>query len=317
MSRVLVLGGTGFIGRHIADTLYARGHQVVIGTRNPRRAARKLPPQLAAVERMEAHLDWLLTPMEWKRRLRGFDIVINAVGILRERGHETYDRVHHLAPAALAKACACLGVRLVHVSALGLSDSAYSDFINSKARGEAAVMASGADYFIVRPSLLDGEGGFGARWLRRMARWPIHVVPGGAPGKIAALRVEDLASAVVWLCEPPVSLASRIVELGGAEQRTIGQLLAALRAVHKPEAAIQVRIPLWLSLAGALLCDVLHFSPYSFGHLELMRRDNVPAENLLPTLLGRPAMQVGAAPAAFRFRPRTSPVLRDAVDPAS
>src|SRR5687768_8487206 len=174
MPRVLVLGGTGFIGRHIVATLYARGHQVVIGTRNPRRAARRLPPQLAGVERLEAHLDWLLTPVEWTRRVRGFDIVVNAVGILRERGHETYERVHHLAPAALSRACARLGIRLIHISALGLSDDAYSDFIASKARGEAAVMKSGGDYFIVRPSLVDGEGGFGARWVRRMARWPVH-----------------------------------------------------------------------------------------------------------------------------------------------
>src|SRR5688572_23935195 len=119
MPRVLVLGGTGFVGRHIAATLYARGHQVAVGTRNPRRAARKLPPQLTGVECRELHLDWLLTPQEWRRRIRGFDIVVNAVGILRERGHETYDRVHHLSPAALSRACATLGVRLVHISALG------------------------------------------------------------------------------------------------------------------------------------------------------------------------------------------------------
>lgn len=317
MPRVLVLGGTGFIGRHIAATLYARGHQVAVGTRNPRRAARKLPPQLAGVECRELHLDWLLTPQEWRRRIRGFDIVVNAVGILRERGHETYDRVHHLSPAALSRACATLGVRLVHISALGLSDDAYSDFIVSKALGEQAVMKSAADYFIVRPSLLDGEGGFGARWLRRMARWPVHFTPGGPAGKIAALNVRDLASAVVWLCEPPVSLQSRIVELGGTEHRTMAGLLAALRAVHNPEPALHIRVPLWLSVIGALTCDLLHVSPYSLGHLELMRRDNVPAENLLPVLLGRPPAAVGAPPAAFRFRPRRPAVLRDAADPAS
>jgi NADH dehydrogenase len=313
MPRVLVLGGTGFLGRHVVSALHARGHDVVAGTRSPRKASRRFP----ALRLLETHLDWLLTPAEWKHRLRGFDVVVNAVGILRERGHETYERVHHLAPAALSRACACLGIRLIHVSALGLSEAAYSEFIASKARGEEAVRKSGADYFLVRPSLLDGEGGFGARWLRRMARWPVHFTPAGASGKIAAVHVEDVANAIVWLCEPPVSLASRVVELGGTEHRTMAQLLAALRAVHKPEPALHLAVPLWLALIGSLLCDLAHFSPYSFGHLELMRRDNVPADNLLPALLGRPPLPVGVPAGAFRFRPRTSPVLRDAAGPAS
>jgi uncharacterized protein YbjT (DUF2867 family) len=316
MARILVLGGTGFIGRHAAAALRDRGHEVAIGTRDPARAARRLPNTLRGCELVEAHLEWLTVPSEWARRLKGRDIVINAVGILRQRGWETYDRVHHLAPAALAQACARLGVRLIHVSALGLSLEATSRFILSKAKGEAAVARSSADYLIVRPSLLDGEGGYGARWLRRVARWPVHFVPSDAAGRIAALHVQDLGEAIASLCEERVGLASRVIELGGTDHRTIAETLAALRALTHSEPATVIKVPADLALLGAVLCDLAHFSPFSFGHLELMRHDNVPRENMLVALLGRLPRLIGRNPALSRPRPDLSG-LRDAAGPAS
>src|SRR2546428_674496 len=201
MLRVLVLGGAGFIGRHVAAALLARRHAVILGSRHPRRAVLRLPIKLRSCERREAHLERLLAPADWERVLDGIDVVVNAAGILRERGAETYEAVHHLGPAALSVACASGGFRLIHISALGLHAEAESRFITSKLRGERAVAASGAGYSIVRPSLLDGEGGFGARWLRWVARWPVHFVPADARGQIAALDVRDLGEAIAVLCE--------------------------------------------------------------------------------------------------------------------
>src|SRR4029077_15365903 len=109
---------------------------------------------------------------------------------------ETYDRVQNMAPAALSEACKCLGLRLIHVSALGLRTQALSRFIHSQILPQRAVAASGADYSIVRPSLLDGEGGFGAEWVRRVARWPVHFIPAEARGRMAPLDVGDLGEAL-------------------------------------------------------------------------------------------------------------------------
>ena len=276
--RVLVLGGRGFIGRHAVRALAARGCEVVIGSR--RRSA----------EYLEVHFEALTDSRDWRPLLRGVDVVVNAVGILRERRRASYARVHHLAPAALARACATLGVRLIHVSALGLHEGARSRFITSKLAGERAVAASGADYCIVRPSLLDGEGGFGARWLRRVARWPVHCVPEGATGRIAALDVSDLAEAISVLCDGR-SLRYREVELGGAAAYTMAEYLTVLRGAPAP----RVTVPAWLARFASHVMDLLRFSPFSYGHLELMRRDNVPHPNLLTELLGRAPTPVGGA----------------------
>jgi uncharacterized protein YbjT (DUF2867 family) len=290
--KILVLGGSGFIGRHVAAALAARGHAVVIGTRRPRRAARRLPASLHRCERREVHLEVLTSPESWKPVLVGLDTVVNAVGILRERGSETYERVHHLAPGALAAACARRGIRLVHISALGLHDDARSRFLRSKLAGERALAACGSSYSIVRPSLLDGEGGFGAHWFRRVARWPVHFVPADAVGRIAALDVRDLGEAVAVLCGKRAMPEWREVELGGSVLRTIGDYLAALRPTDLSP-AVRIAVPAWLARVASHLCDLIHFSPFSFGHLELMRRDNAPRHNLLPGLLGRMPTPVG------------------------
>jgi len=297
--RVMVLGGTGFIGRHVAAALRSRGHAVVIGTRRPKRALTKLPPALRDCELRETHFESLTTRYVWQPLLADVDAVVNSVGILRERGRETYDRVHNMAPTALATACERRGLRLVHVSALGLRPQALSGFIRSKILAERAIAAGGADYSIVRPSLLDGEGGFGAEWLRRVARWPVHFIPVEALGSMAPLDVRDLGEAIAVLCEARGKEEWRAVELGGAARRTMAEYLAALRALSDERPAPRIAIPRFLARIAAHLCDLAHVSPFSFGHLELLRRDNAPRHNLLPLLLGRPPTPIGREPRAL------------------
>jgi uncharacterized protein YbjT (DUF2867 family) len=294
--RILVLGGAGFIGRHVAAALAARGHAVVIGSRRPERAPGRLPPALHGCERRRVRLERLTAPAAWSALLAGIDAVVNAVGILRERGRETYARVHHLAPAALAAECARSGIRLIHFSALGLHDGAHSRFLRSKLAGERAIAASGSNYSIVRPSLLDGEGGFGARWFRRVARWPVHFAPADALGRVAALDVRELGEATALLCEKSAAAAGREIELGGPTLFTVHEYLAALRPAHLPPAP-RLTVPAWVARLASHLCDFAHFSPFSYGHLELMRRDNAPRTNAVPVLLGRPPAAVGGAAA--------------------
>jgi uncharacterized protein YbjT (DUF2867 family) len=293
--RVLVLGGCGFVGRHAAAALHRRGHEVRIATRNPKRARRRLPGSLAGLPLVEAHMEWLITPHEWRRLLRDVDVVVNAVGILRERGRwESYERLHCEAPAALAAACTKLNVRLVHLSMLGLHDMAQSRFLSSKLEGERLVAASGADYTIVRPALALGEGGYVSDWLSRCADWPVHAVPAGANGRISVLDVRDVGEAVAVLCEERDNARWREVELGGAQAFTLRELLGALRS-KSTRPALRIKLPAFLA----------------FGLLELMRKDNMPAPNLLPSLIGRestPLRVLGrerevldAAPVALRW----------------
>lgn len=296
--RVLVLGGTGFIGRHAVAALHASGAQVAIGSRHPERHESTYP--FAALH--PVRFEQLLQPDAWAFLLKDVDVVVNCVGILRQRPNESYDHVHHRAPAALAVACAGAGIRLVHTSALGLHEGAKSRFLSSKLLGERAIAASGSDYAIVRPSLLDGEGGFGARWLRGLSRSPVHFIPRGARGGIAAMAATDLGKAFAALAALPSLMSHREVELGGTRRYGYAEYLRELRADYTGTHALQIPLPNWAARVGAHVCDVLHFSPFSYGHWILLQRDNMPAPNRLPELLGheplpiRPAIHLKARP---------------------
>jgi uncharacterized protein YbjT (DUF2867 family) len=294
---VLVLGGSGFVGRHAVEALRLAGRRTVIGTRFPSRPDRFLPEVVRHSERRETRFERLLKAGDWDRILEGIDVVLNCVGILRQRGHETYDRVHHLAPAALAAACRLRGIRLVHVSALGLEARARSRFLKSKRAGEVAIRNSGADWLVVRPSLLDGDGGFGATWLRRVARWPVHPVPAG-DGRIAVLDVRDLGEALARLAFAPVSsrkagIRSREFELGGPTACTLAEHLLALRRMYTTRHARQISIPSPVARLASHVCDLLHMTPFSYGHWELLGRDNRPDANRLSEVLGRMPRSVG------------------------
>jgi NADH dehydrogenase len=295
---ILVLGGSGFIGRHAVEALRYQRCQVVIGSRRPLRIDALLPANAQRCPRRTARFENLTTAEDWQALLSGIDVVINCVGILRQRGRETYDRIHRLAPAALAEACRRNNLRLIHVSALGLQPDARSRFLRSKHAGEQALKNSGADWRIVRPSLLDGEGGYGARWLRFLARLPIHVLPADASGKIAALDVRDLGEALAAIALRPNIVGDderlREFELGGIESRTLTDYVAAIRCLHTPRQARLLRVPGLIARIGSHVCDLLHWSPFSFGHWELLRRDNCPSINRLPELLGRAPRRVGA-----------------------
>jgi fatty acid desaturase len=107
--------------------------------------------------------------------------------------------------------------------------------------------------------------------------------------------VGELGEAIAVLCEKRDARDWREVELGGGAPRSIGDYLAALRPVALRPAP-RIAVPAWIARLASHLCDLVHFSPLSFGHIELMRRDNIPHPNRLPALLGREPAPVGAPP---------------------
>ena len=276
---VLVLGGRGFIGRNIVAKLQAQGVQVLVASRS-------------ADNTFQVRMQKMQQAADWTTLLKNVDVVVNAVGILRERKGESYADIHTFGVESLADACAQLGVRLIQISAIGLTATAKSRFISSKYWGEQAILASGANALIVRPSLLDGEGGYGAKWFRRVAIWPLQFVM-QSKGLIAPLQVTDLGEAVANICVNPSDNLPNIIELGGNDVMTIPQYLAKLRAVNGLKPALQLAMPKFVVRLASHIFDIFAWTPLSFGHFELMQGYNVPAINLLPQLLGRKPNELG------------------------
>jgi uncharacterized protein YbjT (DUF2867 family) len=236
--KVVLFGGAGMLGRAIANALRSHGHSVVTAGRS----GCDVPVDFG----------YALHPDEFTPIVRGADIVINAVGILIERGDTSFDQVHVAAPQALFEACAKEHVaRVVNISALGAGRATKGRYIASKEAAEAALStamqhASG-DWAVVRPSLLMQEGSPATDLFLRLARLPVHGTPGltrASEAVIAPMQCEDAAQAICRICEHPKALR-RAIELAGPEELRYSEFLAQLRASLGLRPALTIRLP-WL-----------------------------------------------------------------------
>ncbi len=192
MKRILVLGGTGFVGRDLLEKAGQLHCRVTVPTRRMERA--KPVWSLPWVDPMEADIH---DEASLARLVRGHDAVVNLVAILH--GTETaFNKVHVDLVHKLVRACRAGGVRrVVHVSALGAAADAPSMYQRSKAQGEAALLASGLDATILRPSVIFGAGDrFLNLFAKLQAIFPVMPLAGAAT-RFQPVWVEDVAQAIV------------------------------------------------------------------------------------------------------------------------
>ena len=300
---VLVLGGHGFIGRYAISALKRHSAMPIIGTRGLRNTAH------TATTVRSVRLHQCLTTDSWDRALSGVDAVINAVGILRERKGETYEAVHHLAVGALARACKQHSIPLVHVSALGIDGPVHNEFSATKRRGEDEIFDSGCAGAVVRASVVDAPDGYGSGWFHRVAQWPIWLLPAHATRLMSPVKATDLGDALALLAirhakqnkknnQKPTTGPAELVEVGCGEVFTLEEYLCKLRIKQKaylPEPLFTLRIPEKIAKACADIFDLLNLTPYSSGHHELLKFDNIPNTNQLPAILGHKPGSIGLA----------------------
>jgi len=189
----LVVGGRGFLGGFIVAALRRRGWRVRVLARPQGRSldADEVPGDLTRMQDEEA----------WTRALDGVSVVVNAAGILREEGRQSFEAVHERAPLALARACAARGIRFVQVSALGHPDD--GGFIASKHRFDAALLALPVEAVVLRPSVVYSRSGSygGTSLLRALAAFPWRMVlPGDGRWTFQPLCAEDLGEVVAAAC---------------------------------------------------------------------------------------------------------------------
>ncbi|WP_372571246.1 SDR family oxidoreductase [Ruegeria jejuensis] len=163
-THILVLGAYGFIGSAVVRALKERGYRVTGLVRNRRVAARVLPNTPVRVADLRALTD----PSCWSDLLTDIDVVVNCAGALQDGGGDDLEAVHHLAIAALGAACVGRNIAVVQVSAVGADPQAPTVFMQSKARGDAALRRSGVSLHLLRPGLVVGQSAYGGTALLRM-----------------------------------------------------------------------------------------------------------------------------------------------------
>jgi len=277
--RTAVLGGSGSVGRYVVQRLAARGDVIPVGCRRAEEAKFLKPlgnvGQIAAVN--IAIDDEQLLPAF----LAGSDSVVNCVGILAESGRQTFERVHHLGPARLARLAREAGVeRLVHISAIGADPRSPSAYARTKAAGEAAVRDAFPTATILRPSIVFGpEDQFFNRFAAIAMISPVLPLIGGGHTRFQPVYVGDVADAVVKCLEDPAT-AGRTYELGGPKIYTFRELIELLlREIRRKR--LLVDLPFGVAAFQARLMSLLPNPPLTPDQVELLKRDNVVSSGAL------------------------------------
>ena len=222
MKKVLVLGGTGFVGRHLCEALNRRGIQVTVPTRRlPARSVQMLP--FVTVVCADVH-----DAASLRHLLPGHDAVVNLVAVLH--GNEArFEQLHVTLPTTVAQACVASGVRrLVHVSALGADLQGPSMYQRSKAQGERALQslasAEGLALTVLRPSVIFGEDDAFLNLFAKLQKvFPLMPLA-GAHTRFQPVAVLDVARALLATLDNPRT-AGQVYELGGPEVFTLTQLV--------------------------------------------------------------------------------------------
>ncbi|ABE49706.1 NAD-dependent epimerase/dehydratase [Methylobacillus flagellatus KT] len=220
---VLVLGANGFLGRHIVSALMAQGHSVIAGVR-------KLPASSHPdITYIETDFTKGLAPQDWLPVLEGVDVVINAVGLLREHDGQTFDTLHEQAPAALFRACQQSQVGLViQISALGADEAAASAYHLSKKAADDVLRTLDIPAFILQPSLVFGPDGSSARLFTMLASMPVLPLPGGGCQLLQPVHIHDLTALVQALT--PLNPAGTItIAVAGPQALTLREYTDLLR----------------------------------------------------------------------------------------
>lgn len=271
--RTAVLGGSGFIGRYVVKRLAARGDVIAVGCRNADQA--KFLKPLGDVGQIVPLNIAIGNEKLLPAFLAGNDTLVNCVGILREKGSQTFDLLHHSGPARLARFAREAGVeRFVHFSAIGADSRSSSAYARTKAAGEQAVRDAFPTVTILRPSVVFGaEDQFFNRFAAIAMLSPVLPLIGGGETRFQPVYVGDVADAVVKCLEDSVT-AGRLYELGGPKIYTFRELLDLLLSEIRRKRRF-LDVPFGLAAAQAKLMSILPNPPLTPDQVELLKRDNV------------------------------------------
>ncbi len=267
---IVVLGGTGFVGRHLVPALQRRGHRVTVPSRN-RSSHRELSllPDVRIVDTDPYDVSQLAA------RFVGHDAVINLVGILNERGNDGsgFRRVHVDLTRGVIEACRRAGVRrLLQMSALNAGRK-RSHYLRTRGEAEALVRESGLDWTIFQPSVIFGRGdGLFTRFAGLLKLTPVLPLA-RAGARFAPVHVGDVVAAYVRALEDR-STIGHCYELYGPEVLTLQQIVQYTAQQLGLRRWI-VPLPDALGRMQAALMDHVPGKPFSSDNFRSLQLDSV------------------------------------------
>jgi NADH dehydrogenase len=302
---ITLIGGSGFIGRHLVRRLAAKGYRIRVGVRRPEKA--KFLQPLGDVGQIVPVQVNLRDDTSVLAAVTGSSAVVNLVGVLRNSGHQTFNALHGEGPGRVGRLAALAGVdRLIHLSAIGASPESASRYAQSKAAGEAALKDEFPSATIIRPSLVFGpDDQLFNRFGALAAISPVLPLFGDSFAAAGATKfqpvfVGDVAAAIAQSLNDEATVG-KTYEIGGPRIYSFRQLME-LVLEYTGRRRLLVPVPFSIAGVGAAFMEFVPQAPVTRDQLKLLRIDNVcgavpglaelnveatPLEAVLPGFLAR------------------------------
>ncbi|MCG7599922.1 SDR family oxidoreductase [Halomonas sp. McH1-25] len=285
LMRILLVGGSGFIGWHLLTALVAEGHQVVATSRSGR------GPELPGVSWQSLDLGKLGDAGQDFTWPVDVALVINTAGLLTSDAN-ALEAVQDRGSRALFDLAARHDARILQFSALGAGEHAQVPFLASKAVADDYLLGLDVSAVVLRPSMVIGRGGGSSGWLTQLS--PLPLIPLlDTRSRVQAVHIDDLVAAVLallrqWPAHPSV------LPLVGPRPMTLPQMIDTLRGVQGWAPARYVQVPRLLASTGARLGDRLGWRALNTQTLRLSRHDNLASPEALAEVCGFRAAPVRA-----------------------
>jgi len=272
--KILVIGGSGFVGGHLCRELKSREHSVTALSRRP--SGGDLPGGVEKAMGDVTAYDSLIEPM------RGMDVVVNLVALSPlfkpSGGDEMHDRVHRQGTENVVDAAEEVGVgKIVQMSALGADPNGTTAYIRAKGEAEGIVKSSSLRYVIFRPSVIFGDGGEFVPFTKKLAPPYLTPLPGGGKTRFQPIWIGDLTPMLADTVEDD-SDGDGVYEIGGPEKRTLAEIA---RLVHGSEGrpTTVVPVPMAMAKVGLTVLGSLPGAPMGADQYRSLQFDNTTDRN--------------------------------------
>ena len=278
--KILILGGSGFVGKSITQNLLSQGARVVILTRNSNKIKPlKVSGYPGQLEIISGNIfeDGLLELL-----IKDKFAVINLCGVLYEKNKDEFNTIHNFLPEMISKLCKRHNIKkFIHISALGVSKNSPSKYSSTKALGEENIKNNFKSAIILRPSIIYGSGDNFFGLFSKISKFAPVIPIIGPNTMFQPVYVNDVSLAVIEALKINEN-KSKTFNICGSKQYSFYQLIKILLSLLERK-RILIKVSPKLMMLPGLFLQNLPNPPFTYDQMKLLLKDNI-SDGLYPEL---------------------------------
>jgi len=270
--KILIFGGSGFIGSSLTKQLLEQKHQVCVVCSNKEKAIDKFSSDLLGLKIKVVNI---FNEDEIVNLVKDYDVIINLIGKLFEAKKGDFEKFHHEFPRLLSQAISSKQ-HLIHISALGIEKSSKTSiYAKTKLDGQKAIIKNCKNYNIIKPSIVFGDHDNFFNLFAKMAKIsPFLPLIGGGKAKFSPVYVEDLAKSIVFLAEDNKKYQNQIFESYGPNTSSFKELIQFILKTAGRKRLL-INLPFALVKLQANLINLFKIYLLTPDQVELLKYDNI------------------------------------------